>query len=56
LDKLLIFLEAVNLRKLKDSPERWRLRVGDWRVILHLDQEQEVLYVLRVSHRREAYR
>ncbi|MDK2784543.1 MAG: mRNA interferase RelE/StbE [Bacillota bacterium] len=56
LDKLLTCPQAVDLRKLKSTPERWRLRVGDWRVILRLDREQEVLYVLRIRHRREAYR
>ena len=48
--------QAADLKKLKGSQDMWRLRVGDWRVILRLDREQGILYVLRVRHRREAYR
>lgn len=56
LDRLLTYPQAVDLKRLEGSPGKWRLRVGDWRVILRLDREQGVLYVLRVRHRREAYR
>lgn len=56
LDRLLTRPEAVDLKKLRGSPERWRLRVGDWRIILRIDQEQEIIYILRIRHRREAYR
>lgn len=56
LDRLLIYPQAADLKKLKGSRDMWRLRVGDWRIILRLDREQGVLYVLRIRHRREAYR
>lgn len=56
LDRLLSFPQGVDLKKLKGSPNMWRLRVGDWRVILRFDRKQGVLYVLRVRHRREVYR
>ncbi len=32
----------------------WRLRVGDHRIYYH--QEEDKTYVLRVAHRRHAYR
>ncbi len=48
--------QAADPQKLRGSQDVWRLRVGDWRVVLRLDREQEVLYVLRIRHRREAYR
>ena len=32
---------------------RFRLRVGDWRAILRMEDE---IVVIRVSHRREVYR
>ena len=32
---------------------RFRLRVGDWRAILRMEDD---IVVIRVSHRREAYR
>ncbi len=52
LDRLLTYPQAIDLKKLQGSPERWRVRVGDWRVILRIDREQRVLYVLRIRHRR----
>ena len=33
-----------------------RLRVGDWRVILHVDQGMVTVLVLEVKHRRVAHR
>lgn len=49
--------EAVDLKKLKGTLDRWRLRVGDYRVIFRVDREQEELFrVIRVRHRREVYR
>ncbi|NSW84640.1 MAG: type II toxin-antitoxin system RelE/ParE family toxin [Syntrophothermus sp.] len=56
LDRLLTYPQAVDLKKLQSSPGEWRLRVGDWRVIFRIEREQELLYILRVRHRREAYR
>jgi mRNA-degrading endonuclease RelE of RelBE toxin-antitoxin system len=44
-----------DLQKLRDDPEdRWRLRVGDYRVILALDRDRVVVY--RVLPRHSAYR
>jgi mRNA interferase RelE/StbE len=34
----------------------YRLRVGDWRVIYTLQDNVLVVLVVRVAHRREAYR
>ncbi|NPV80489.1 MAG: type II toxin-antitoxin system RelE/ParE family toxin [Firmicutes bacterium] len=56
LDRLLTYPQAVDLKKLQGSPGEWRLRVGDWRVIFRIEREQELLYILRVRHGREAYR
>jgi mRNA interferase RelE/StbE len=46
---------AANVKALKGS-DRYRLRVGDWRVIYTLLDDRLVVLVLRVAHRREAYR
>ena len=45
-----------DLQKLHGRDERWRLRVGDWRVILTFDYSNNTFTVRRVLHRREAYR
>jgi mRNA interferase RelE/StbE len=36
--------------------ESWRIRVGDWRVIYDIDDADQLITVLRVKHRRDAYR
>ena len=46
---------AGNVTKLQGiDPPEYRLRVGDWRVRFGLDRE--IVRVLRVRNRREAYR
>jgi mRNA interferase RelE/StbE len=34
---------------------RWRVRVGDYRVVYAVDDGQLVVLVLRIAHRREVY-
>ena len=34
----------------------YRVRVGDYRVLFTVDQEQRIIVVTAVRHRREAYR
>lgn len=36
--------------------DRFRLRVGDYRVIYKFDVERNEIYLLNVGHRREIYR
>ena len=39
------------------SDERiWRIRVGDYRVLYQVRDKELVVLVIRVAHRREAYR
>jgi mRNA interferase RelE/StbE len=33
----------------------WRYRVGDWRVVYRIDDEQDRVVILAIAHRREAY-
>ena len=39
-----------------DKAGLWRYRVGDYRLICHIDDEAESLRVLRIAHRKEAHR
>jgi mRNA interferase RelE/StbE len=34
----------------------WRIRVGDFRVIYEIDDDQRAVTVLRIGHRRDVYR
>lgn len=43
--------------KLKGTKgDRWRVRVGDYRVLYAIDDRRKTVEVARVLHRREAYR
>ena len=53
--------------KLRDNPRppgvrrlvsdfRWRLRVGDYRVLYQIDDDEQSVTIDRVRHRREVYR
>ncbi len=36
--------------------EFWRYRVGDWRVLCEIKDEQVTVLVLHIGHRRDVYR
>jgi mRNA interferase RelE/StbE len=42
--------------KLSGTANGWRIRVGDYRILFEVDDEAQTVLVLRVAHRREAYR
>lgn len=48
--------ERSDTKKMKTKTNRMRLRVGDYRVILSVDQEEKAYTVIEVGHRREIYR
>jgi mRNA interferase RelE/StbE len=35
--------------------EEWRIRVGDYRIVYGIDDEQRVVEILNVAHRRDVY-
>jgi mRNA interferase RelE/StbE len=41
--------------KLTGSPF-YRIRQGDWRAIYEVDDERRMVTILKIAHRREAYR
>jgi mRNA interferase RelE/StbE len=43
-------------RKIVGSESDWRIRVGEYRVIYEIDDRAGAVRVMRVRHRREAYR
>ena len=55
LDGLVTGHQSLDLRKLAGRRNEWRLRVGDWRVLLERDPAAGVVWVMRVLHRRDAY-
>ncbi len=46
----------VGVDKLTGSTDHYRLRQGDYRIVYHLDDSSHHVTILRIRHRREAYR
>ena len=43
-------------KKITGSQNDWRLRIGDYRVLYEIDNKTRTINIMRVKHRREAYR
>jgi len=43
-------------RKITGSKSDWRIRIGEYRVIYEIDDRNKAVRVMRIRHRREAYR
>jgi mRNA interferase RelE/StbE len=43
-------------RKIVGSISDWRVRVGDYRIIYEISEDKKEVRVMRIKHRREAYR
>jgi len=43
-------------RAMTGQPGRWRIRVGDYRVVYQIDDDIVLVLVVTIAHRREAYR
>ena len=50
----LITGQRVDIKKLRGS-ENYRIRVGEYRVIIEISKQAVTVYTLRVLHRREVY-
>jgi len=44
------------VEKLSGMKDRFRIRVGDFRVVYAIEDDALVVYVVKVGHRREVYR
>jgi mRNA interferase RelE/StbE len=44
------------VKKMAGSPDRWRIRVGDYRVVYEVHSHRLMILVIAVGHRREIYR
>ncbi len=49
IDRMLIDMRTADVLKIKGRKDGWRLRVGDFRVILRIDQAEGVIYVYPVA-------
>lgn len=46
----------VGSRKLQTEKNRWRVRVGEYRVVYTVDDKRHVIDISAVRHRSDAYR
>ncbi|GAX45956.1 hypothetical protein NIES4075_69770 [Tolypothrix sp. NIES-4075] len=42
--------------KLENSDDRYRIRIGDYRVLYEIEDDLLIVSVIRVGHRRDVYR
>lgn len=58
LDKMLADPRASDLKKIAGEEKLWRLRAGDYRIIMEIDSESGSIniLVLWIAHRKEVYR
>ena len=43
-------------KKLAGSGSKWRIRVGDYRILYEIDDSREQVKIFRIAHRKEVYR
>jgi mRNA interferase RelE/StbE len=43
-------------KKIAGSHNDWRIRIGSYRVLYEIDNKTKTIKIMRVKHRREAYR
>jgi mRNA interferase RelE/StbE len=45
-----------NIKKLVGVPDLYRLRIGDYRAVYQLRHKELVVLILKVAHRKDAYK
>jgi mRNA interferase RelE/StbE len=55
IDRLAINPRPPGCKKLKQGRRRWRIRVGDYRILYTINDAQHIVDIEAVRHRREAY-
>lgn len=56
IDSLLADPYPPDSKKLKNGNGRFRIRVGDYRIIYRPEDEQLVILVIKIAHRRDVYK
>ena len=54
-EKLAINPRPPGCRKLSGTTDRYRIRVGDYRIVYRIDEGKVTVLVLMIGHRREVY-
>ncbi len=50
------FPDVSQIKRLRSHPlADFRLRVGNFRILFDVDDQQQKIYILKIGHRREVY-
>ncbi len=50
------FSELIKVKKLKGADKLYRIRLGDYRVVYEIRNEQLIVLEIKIGHRREIYK
>ena len=50
------FSNLLQIKKLKGSSALFRLRIGDYRVVYEVKNQELILLIIKIGHRKEVYR
>ncbi|WP_422754480.1 type II toxin-antitoxin system RelE family toxin [Micromonospora sp. WMMD708] len=56
IDQLAVDPRPAGCVKLSGGDTKWRIRVGDFRIVYLILDDQVLIAVVRIAHRREVYR
>lgn len=56
IDDLVATPRPEGVRKLSGSEDKYRIRVGDYRILYQIKDRELIVLVVRIAHRRDAYR
>jgi len=56
IDALLLDPYPPDSKKLKNGNGRFRIRVGDYRIVYRMEDEQLVILIIKIGHRRDVYK
>src|ERR1700720_842400 len=56
LDEMTVNPRPRGVEKLSQDPRFWRTRIGDYRMVYAIDDEQSVIVACLIRHRKDAYR
>ena len=56
IDDLAVNPRPIGVRKMVGGNNQWRLRVGVYRVVYTIIDNQLIIEIIRIAHRKDAYR
>lgn len=53
---LLVENPRPTISKKLSSSERYRLRIGDYRILYEIENQVLIIYIVKIAHRKDVYR